>query len=317
MTQDYYKTLKINRNATQEDIKKAFRKLAVKLHPDKNPEVTSKIEEYQKISEAYDTLKDPEKRKQYDLYGSTYKDQNYSNRSYNYNPFYTNFDFNNIHINIEDILKNSFYYKPKKDPPINVTINTTLEDSFRDYTKEFKFKRKEICKICKGIGGNFSTCPVCFGKQILLKEMKVNIRIPKGVKTGNKYKLTNMGHENQSGPTGDVLVTIKEEPHKYFKRDGFDLIKEEEITFSQAALGTKLYIDFLGYTTLEVKVKPGIQSGSKLRLPGKGAYVSGKDKRGDLIILIKIITPTNLTNEYRHLLEKLRDLENKNEKETE
>lgn len=347
---DYYDVLGVDKTATDAEIKRAYRLKAIKYHPDKNPGDKAAEKKFRKIAEAYETLKDPSKRANYDQFGQTTQGSPYGygpNRNGRYYPggFSASFDGFNVHFDLNSFFesakgfrKSDTGYRAPEKTRINVQISTHLEDSFKEYKARFSYNRRERCQDCIGKEGTKETCRLCGGKpsflrcprcsgkgyttrvncktcggqKLVLKQKTIEITIPRGVRTGNTLTLTGMGHELVDGSPGDLLVTIKEQPHSLFKREGDDLYVEQEISFPEAALGTAVFINICGQKTIKVKVRPGIQSGAKLRVPGEGAYVPGKDHRGDLVVTVKLVTPTDLSNQQREVLEKLREKESKN-----
>lgn len=348
INRNYYDVLEVGRTATDDEIKKAYRKKAVKYHPDKNPNDKVAEEKFREITTAYETLKDSNKRKYYDL-SSSVRGSGYGrgpNRNGRFYPrgfstafdgFYTSDEY--LRAKTEELkskIKTGF--RPPEKTRIHIQINTRLENSFKEYKQRFSYERRERCQNCLGKEESFEicrlcgakpsslrcphcngkgyvakvSCSVCGGLRLVLKQKTVEITIPRGIETGNILTLSKMGHEVLDGSPGDLLVTIKEQPHAIFKREGYNLQIQQEISFSEAALGTVLLIDVLGQKTVRVKIRPGIQSGDRLRVQGEGAYIPGTDLSGDLIISIKVLTPTDLSIQHREVLEELRKTENKN-----
>ena len=146
---------------------------------------------------------------------------------------------------------------------------------------------------------------MCGGKRTVTKDVTLKINIPRGVTTENYVTIPNMGDEHPESLPGDLLVKIVEKEDPVFKREGYDLLCNQDISFSQAVLGSAVHIDVLGLKTIKVNIRSGIQSGQKLRIPGEGAYLPGKDQRGDLIICVNVITPIDLTKEQEEIFKKL------------
>lgn len=348
---NYYDILGVDRTATDVEIKQAYRKKAIKYHPDKNPGDKLAEDKFKEATEAYETLKDSSKRANYDMFGHTSQGPAFGNGpnqngdfypggfSSSFNGFNAHFDFSSFFEKsiYEKIRRTRYKYDTAEKTKIVVQLNTELKDSFEKYKKKFSYERRERCQTCIGKEGtkencrlcggkkSFMVCPhcggkgyvtrvncnVCGGQKLVQKQKTIEITIPKGVRTGNTLTLKGMGHEVVDGSPGDLLVTIVEQPHPVFKREGNDLSTKKSISFPEAALGTALLIDVLGHKTIKFKVRPGIQSGAKLRIPGEGMYIPGTDRRGDLIITIIVVTPTNLSDQQREILEKLRGIESK------
>ncbi len=303
MHKDYYKILGIPRNATQEEIKKAYRRLVLKYHPDRNK--TKEAEEkFKEINEAYAVLGDPEKRRQYDAMGAASFHQQYSTED-----IFRNFDvgdlFKDLGFSTDDLFSFLFGHKrgvsghfryhtgsfgyehprssPVKGPDLIYEMAISLEEAAKGGEKTIAYERS--------------------GKQ-----EKIVVRIPPGVKDGQKLRLAGKGEFGPTGLAGDLYIKIRLMPHPIFKREGDDLYIDKTITFSQAALGTKVHVPTLEGKTLEVKIPPGTQSHTKLRLRGHGMPRLRAGGRGDLFVRVIVQIPRYLTEEQRRLIEELAKL---------
>jgi curved DNA-binding protein len=289
---DYYKTLGVEKGASADDIKKAFRKLAVKYHPDRNPDKGSE-DKFKEINEAYAVLSDPKKKEEYDTYGSSGFHQQYSQED-----IFRGFDFGNAYKGMggsggEDIFsrlfggsfgrgggRGGFHAGPQKGGDMEMETDIGFCDAAQGAEKVVAFRRN--------------------GQR---EELKV--KIPAGVDNGSKIRITGKGGQGQDGgPAGDLFLIIRVLPDPLFTRDGGDLFVERSITFSAACLGTSLDVP-----TLEgdkrIKVPAGMQPGTKIRLKGCGVKSLGSNAKGDLYVKIGVHIPEVLSGEQKKLVEVL------------
>lgn len=288
---DYYKILGIEKNATEDDIKKAYRKLARKLHPDLNPNDKNAHQKFQQINEANEVLSDLEKRKKYDTYGKDwqhadqFEQQNKSQRQSasaggrGFNGDSGGGDFSGF---FDSMFGDAGHSRQTK---------------FRgqDFHAELKLNLTDACHTHQ------QTLTVT-GKQI-------RITIPAGIENGQVIKLKGYGAPGvNGGPTGDLYITFSIAPHPQFKRLGFDLYATTKIDLYTALLGGETTIDTLN-GKVKLTVKPETQSGTKIRLKGKGFPVYKKENEfGDLYITYEVQLPTNLTEEQTKLFTELSKL---------
>lgn len=338
---DYYELLGIDRSASEEEIKKAYRKLALQYHPDRNPGNKEAEERFKEISEAYQVLNDPGKKAQYDSLGHAAFGEA--------GPFRGGFDFT---AGFEDIFGDIFgeffgtaaarRAARTRGEDLGYTLNITFQEAAFGAEKKIKVPRHSLCDSCKGSGakpgtapqtcptckgrgqvsfqqGFFSvsrTCSVCRGEGKIIRNPcptcggagrvrrfhTLSVRIPAGVDTGSRLKLRGEGESGiLGGSPGDLYVSIKVEPHPLFARDGLEILCEVPISFVQAALGTEIEVP-----TLEGKVKmripAGTQSGKIFRLKGRGIRDIHGYQRGDQLVRVAVETPTHLTVKQRDLL---------------
>lgn len=336
MAKDYYKILGVHRNATDTELKKAYRKLALQYHPDRNQGDKSAEEKFKEINEAYAVLSDPQKRAYFDQFG-TIEGGGFGFETSTFTDIF------------EDIFNNFFgtftgrRSRAVRGSDLRYDLDITLLDAAFGTEKVITVPRWEGCDYCGGTGskpgthpincptcggrgeiryqqGFFSVsrtcnhcrgegkiikepCGVCHGKKKIEKERRISVRVPAGVETGTRLKLAGEGEAGEfGGSPGDLYVIITVLSHPIFVRDGNDIICEVPISFPQAALGTEIEVPTLdGRTT--VKVPPGTQSGKVLRLKGKGIPSLRRYGKGDEIIKIIVETPTKLNARQRELLE--------------
>ena len=299
----YYETLGVKKDSSAQDIKKAYRKLAMKYHPDQNKGDKAAEEKFKKISEAYAVLSDPEKRKQFDTFGESGFQQRYSQED-----IFQGFD-------LGDILKEfglggfggggfrassgagspfeGFFYQ-SGGPGRTSARPQPVKGS--DLTFEMAVSLNEI------LTGAEKTISLRQEGQV----QSVSVKVPKGIKAGQKLRLVGKGSPSpMGGPAGNLYLIIKEQPHPVFTRDGSNLIMEKRIPFSSACLGSNISVTSLDDKQLKVKVPAGIQQQSKLRLKGHGLPSGPKGGRGDIYVKIAIDIPKKLTNEQKKLLKEL------------
>ena len=299
----YYETLGVKKDSSAQDIKKAYRKLAMKYHPDQNKGDKAAEEKFKKISEAYAVLSDPEKRKQFDTFGESGFQQRYSQED-----IFQGFD-------LGDILKEfglggfggggfrassgagspfeGFFYQ-SGGPGRTSARPQPVKGS--DLTFEMAVSLNEI------LTGAEKTISLRQEGQV----QSVSVKVPKGIKAGQKLRLVGKGSPSpMGGPAGNLYLIIKEQPHPVFTRDGSNLIMEKRIPFSSACLGSNISVTSLDDKQLKVKVPAGIQQQSKLRLKGHGLPSGPKGSRGDIYVKIAIDIPKKLTDEQKELVKGL------------
>jgi curved DNA-binding protein len=292
---DYYKVLGVDKSASGEEIKKAYRKLARKLHPDLNPNDKEAHQKFQQVNEANEVLSDPEKRKKYDKYGKDWQhagqfererphDQ-YTGREQWGQPFSGNFEEGNFSDFFESLFGGGGTRAGKN------------KAKFRgqDYQAELKLSLPDIMQTHK--------------QTLTVNGKNIRITIPAGVENGQVIKLNGYGAPGvNGGPAGDLYITFVIAPHRDFRRSGNDLHTTATIDLYSAVLGGETTIDTLT-GKVKLKVNPETQPGTKIRLKGKGVPVYKKEgEAGDLYVTYTVTLPTNLTEEQKILFTKLRQL---------
>ncbi|MBF0287645.1 MAG: DnaJ domain-containing protein [SAR324 cluster bacterium] len=302
---DYYEILGVSKNATPEEIKKAYRSIALKNHPDRNPGNKQAEDTFKEASQAYEVLGDPEKRKKYDQYGHAAEGihdgnfdqwfQGFRNGQYqgeNFGP--GGFGGGNFGGGFSDIFGDIFGELFGQGSSSGHQGFQTTQQKGRDveYNTEISFDKAAL-------GGDL---------EVRVQGHQLRVKIPAGVDTGSRIKLAGKGQSaSQGGRPGDLYLVLKVKPHPLFEREGSNLYYEVPINFSQAALGTELEVPTL-QDKVRLKIPPGTQSHSVLRLRGKGIQNSQKRTTGDLHVRVIVKTPVKLTSSQRQLFQELEKL---------
>lgn len=289
MASDYYKLLDIEKNASQDEIKKAFRKLAQKLHPDKPGGDEKKFKE---INEAYTVLSNPEKRKQYDAFGSTDGDQGFSGGQgggfggFDFNGFQGGFNGQHADFDLGDIFSQFFGGGARRTPKgQDIRVDTTI--SF----KESVF----------GV-----TQTISFYKKRDSKKHEVTIKIPAGIENDQMIKMSGNGEPIENGKPGDLLIAVHVQKHPHLQKNGYHLEMELKLLPTELILGTKKEIEGVD-RKIDIKIPERTLPGEVFKVKGEGIKYS-EHTRGDLYILVSLDMPKKLDKKAKKLLEELRDL---------
>lgn len=344
---DYYEVLGVARDANADEVKKAYRRLAHRYHPDKNPGNKESEERFKEISEAYEVLSNPEKRQAYDRFGLAGAPRGFEGFG----------DFGGGFGSVFDDLFEGFFggtsrrhAGPQRGSDLRYNLEVTFEEAAFGAEKEIGVPRLENCERCRGTGAKLGThptacracrgtgqvrysqgflsisqtCAQCRGEGRVIEhpckdcrglgrarvDRKLTVKIPPGVETGTRLKLSGEGESgSRGGPPGDLYVVLSVLDHPLFARQGDDLYCDIPIGFAQAALGAEIEIPTLSGRA-RIRIPAGTQSGSTFRLKGKGMPNLRGYSRGDLIARVFVETPTRLTPKQRELLEEFARLEN-------
>jgi molecular chaperone DnaJ len=356
---DFYEVLHVSRDASDQQLKAAYRKQAMKYHPDRNPGDHTAEEKFKECSEAYQVLSDPEKRAAYDRYGHAAFQG--SSSGFNGNPFGGGFggaqgfggqDLGDIFgdlfgemFNMGGSARGGKASRAQRGRDLRYDLTIAFEEAVFGVEREIKIRRSETCTSCHGTGaakgkqpvtctqcggrgqqrfqqGFFSvarTCSVCGGTGTLIvdpcttchgetrvqTEHTILVKVPAGVEQDTRIRYQGEGEAGKfGGPSGDLYVVLSVKEHKFFERDGDDLHCVLPISFPQAALGTELQIQTLeGVET--IKIPEGTQSGREVKLRGKGVPHLNERGKGDLIVEIRVQTPSKLNKQQKELLRQL------------
>ncbi len=338
---DYYQILGVSRNATDDEIKKAFRRLAFQYHPDHNKEPGAE-EKFKEINEAYEVLSDPEKRANYDRYGQPVA-PGWGFKGFDFGGFGDIFEafFGGTTTTAQRV--------PQKGADLQTRLVISFKEAVFGCQKEVELERVEVCASCYGVGShpgtnpqkcpecsgtgqvrrvqqslfgrfvNITTCHRCHGQGTVITnpcsqchgtgrhkvKRKVTVHIPPGVDDGQQLRLTGEGEAGFfGGSSGNLYINLSVRPHRFFQRDGENIIYELSINFAQAALGAEIEIPTLN-GPITLSVPPGTQHGKILRLKGKGVPHLNDKGRGDQLVRISLVTPKSLDERQRKLFEEL------------
>ena len=301
---DYYKILGIDRNASESQIKKAYRKLAMKYHPDRTKGDKSAEETFKKISEAYAVLSDKEKRKEYDAFGASGFRQRYSQedifRGFNFGDIFREFSFDDssfANIFVGGGGRGRKYgFGFGEDPLSAYTAGQRAQVKGSDLVYEFPLTIQEVLR------GTTKTIALEQGGH----QKKIDVKIPKGMTTGKKLRLAGKGQPGAfGGPPGDLYIQAKVLDDPVFSVAGHDLYIDREIKLTEALLGTQIQIPVVDGKNLNLKIPPGTQHHTKLRMKGYGLPEMKKGQRGDLYARIFVKTPKRLNKRQKALIQEL------------
>ena len=344
---DYYEVLGVNRDASEREIAKAYRKLAVKYHPDSNPGDEEASQNFKEAAEAYEVLSDAEKRSRYDRFGHSGVDGagQFGSAEDIFAAFGEMFGGGMF----GDIFGGG--RRPRKGADVRADITLTLEEAAQGVNKTIEFSRRSVCQTCEGSGSKpgsevagcqqcggrgqilqstgilrvQTTCPVCRGAGQIIVEpctdcrgqgqvadrVELDVSIPAGVDDGMRVRLSGEGEPSAGGgPNGDCYVFIRVKRHELFHRDGQNLILQMPISYTQAALGAEIEVPTLSGRD-SLTIGRGTQSGEVFKLTGRGMPHPQGGLTGDLLVQTFIETPKKMSAEQEELLRKLAELEHK------
>jgi len=344
---DYYEVLCVDRSASATEIKKAYRRLALELHPDRNPGNPEAEERFKIASEAYSVLSDAEKRETYDRYGHD---------GLRGRGFEGVGDISDVFSHFQDLFGEFFggfggfggsraRRGPTRGADVRASVRLTLEEAAFGAKKDITIVHPVPCGPCDGTGaegGKLETCPACGGRGQVAHsrgafvlsttcarcagrgstaaracpecegrgsvhaERKVSMTVPAGVDEGQTMRLTGQGQPGRMrGPPGHLYVTVEVEPDPRFHRDGCDILHELHLSFPQAALGTELQVPTLSDEPETIRIPAGVQPGDTMVVEGAGIPRLDGRGRGNLVVVLQVDVPKDLSSRARELLEEL------------
>lgn len=348
---DYYEILSVERNASGEEIKRSYRKMAMRFHPDRNPGDSEAERKFREAAEAYEVLSDAEKRKRYDQYG-------HSGLRGTSSHDFGHMSAHDIFSMFEDLFSGGGGRRaggggrrgPTRGYDLETQIEIELKDVLHGIEREIEFTRQDICETCEGsgakpgsekitcptcqghgqvtqVGGMFRisrTCPQCGGAGQIVKEKcadcggngrqpkrrVLNVKIPPGIHEGQAVRIPGEGEPGQmNGPRGDLHVVVRVAEHKLFSREQDHLVLKMPVSFTQAALGATVKVPTLDGDA-DLKIEPGTQHGEMFRVQGQGLPNLRTGRRGDLVVMLLVEIPKQLSERQRELLTEFAELEN-------
>ncbi|MEE4204969.1 MAG: molecular chaperone DnaJ [Erythrobacter sp.] len=352
---DYYQTLGVSRDADGATIKSAYRKLAMKWHPDRNPGDAEAEARFKAVGEAYECLKDPQKRAAYDRFGHEAFSQGMGGGGFG-GGYGHQGDFADIGDIFETIFGSAFggargpRTQARRGADLRFDMQVSLDEAFHGKSTEIEIEVSQSCDTCDGTGATPGTgerqcnlcggmgavrakqglfvverpCPTCGGRGVVIEDpcnvclgegrvdrpQALKVDIPPGVDTGTRIRLSGKGEAGQRGaPAGDLYIFIHVKEHDLFQREGTTLATRVPISFTTAALGGCVEIPDLDGSTNRIDIPAGMQSGKQLRVRGAGMPVLQGRGRGDLVVEIKVETPTKLTRKQKDILQAFRETE--------
>ena len=300
MAEDYYQLLGVKKSATGEEIKKAYRKLAMKYHPDHTKGDKAAEEKFKKISEAYAVLSDKEKRKEYDTFGAEGFRQRFSQED-----IFKGFDFGDIFH--EFGFGGDFFSGRGRGSGMRFNFGGGSQFGSQAGQHQARMKGTDLVYELPLTLKEVATGTT---KTVSLQHQghaqKVTVKIPKGLISGKKLRLAGKGSPSPvGGPPGDLFIQSKVINDPLYSAEGYDLHLTQELKLSEAVLGTSISVSTLDGKKLSLKIPPGTRPGTKMRMPGHGLPHMKSSKKGDLFVKIQVKLPRKLTDEQKKLIEKL------------
>jgi molecular chaperone DnaJ len=343
----YYETLEVDRTVDAAGLKAAFRKLAMKWHPDRNPgDKTSELR-FKEINEAYEVLKDDDKRAAYDRFGHAAFEQGAGGAA----GFGAGFasSFSDIFEDLFGMAGQRGRGGRERGADLRYNMDITLEDAFNGKTAQISIPVSVTCEACSGTGAKVGTkpkacgtcggagrvrhaqgfftmertcpacqgrgqviedpCPNCAGAGRVTRERTLSVNIPPGVEDGTRIRLAGEGEAGlRGGSPGDLYIFLSLEPHPFFQRDGADLHCRVPVSMVAAALGGEFEVPTIDTGKTRIKIPPGTQSGRRLRIGGKGMPILRSRQTGDMYVQVMVETPQNLTKKQQELLAEFEQL---------
>ena len=334
---DYYEVLGLKKGASNDEIKKAYRKLAKELHPDVNPEDINAEDKFKEVSEAYEHLSDSDKKAKYDRFGHNSNGGGFGGR-----------DMSDIYEQFGNMFGQRTQQNNRVGQNMSLVVKLTLEEIYTGVKKTYKYNRNTACGDCNGHGGtDLHNCGVCGGSGMVAQVYKtpmghvqqiipcnacdstgktytkqcntckgngvssmnetIEVEIPSGVVDGMTFVMSGKGHGIKSGTEGDLHIRIMELPHKIYTRSGADLKMNLKLTYPQLILGDKVEIETIEGGKIRISIPEYSDVGSTLKVPFKGGKLLGKDSRGDIIVSLGIEIPKKLTDEQKEVVIQLKE----------
>ena len=349
MARDYYEILGVSKTASDNELKSAYRKLAMKYHPDRNPDDKEAEKKFREVTESYEILKDQEKRSAYDQFGHAAFSQGNSGMGGQGFGGFSSGGFGDIFEDIFGMGRDQRKTGPSTGSDLRYDLGVTLEQAFSGDQVEISLNVPSKCEDCKGNGsskgvapktcgqcggygkvraqqGFFTierTCPTCSGSGEMIsdpclscsgqgrvnKTKKLSVNVPPGVDNGTRIRLSGEGEAGQRGAeAGDLYIFINVKSHSLFEREGKDTYLDVPLSTIDAILGCNIEVPCIDGSKVKLTISPGTQSGTRLRMKGKGMSPLRGSIRGDQYVGIELETPVNLSKKQENLVKEIRDL---------
>jgi molecular chaperone DnaJ len=348
----YYETLEVERSADDSVLKSSFRKLAMKFHPDRNPGDDTSEVKFKEINEAYEVLKDKDKRAAYDRFGHAAFEQGGAGGGAGFGAGFAS-SFSDIFEDLFGMAGQRGRGGRERGADLRYNMEITLEDAFGGKTAQIEIPVSVTCEACSGIGAKAGTkpktcstcggagrvrqsqgfftlertcpgcqgrgqmiedaCPSCAGQGRVTRERALSVNIPQGVEDGTRIRLAGEGEAGvRGGPPGDLYIFLSLAQHQLFQRDGADLHCRVPISMVTAALGGEFEVPTIDKGKTKVKVPAGTQTGRRFRIASKGMPVLRSRQMGDMYVQVAVETPQNLTKKQQELLAEFEKLSSGN-----
>lgn len=338
---DYYEVLGVKKDASSDEIKKAYRKVAMQYHPDRNPDDKSAEEKFKEAAEAYEVLSDSDKKSQYDKFGHIGPRAQAESYGDPLKDFFARSGFSGFGQPMQ-----------KRGADMQLLIKLTLEEILNGVSKKYKYKRYDNCETCHGKGGTgVKVCPQCQGHGTILERINTNqgamamastcfvcegsgeiietscetckgegiklidddveVNIPAGVMDNMRMALNGKGNSIKGGLAGNLIISIMELPHELYVRSGNDLKHTVKLTYPQLILGDKIEIATIDGTKIRIAIPEYTKVGEILRIQFKGLRQLNSTNRGDLLLVVDLALPTKVSGREREIIEELKNLDEK------
>jgi molecular chaperone DnaJ len=335
---DYYQVLGVSRDADEKQIKSAYRTLARKYHPDANTDDPNTEDRFKEVNEAYEVLKDPDKRAKYDRFGADWERyqhaeaSDFSGAPQDFSSWFSgtpgggrvHYEYRTTgETGFSDFFETLFgdhfagrtttreraRTQPQRGQDFEYPVEIPLRDAYHGTSRRFDLQIQERCPSCAGTGMNGrGFCQQCGGSGTMPKNKTIEVQIPAGVRTGSRVRVAGQGSPGQNGgPNGDIYLRITVKPDSRFEIDGTNLRTEVNVPLYTAVLGGEALVPTVG-GSVALTVPPGTQNGQTFRLRGKGMPALSGGNRGDLLARVRVQLPTQLSDEERELFEKLAEM---------
>jgi molecular chaperone DnaJ len=335
---DYYQVLGVSRDADEKAIKKAYRKLARKYHPDSNSGEANTEDRFKEVTEAYEVLKDPEKRAKYDRFGADWEryqhaeDAGYASRPQDFSTWYSGspggervrYDYTTSGSSgFSDFFETLFgdrqggrtttrervRQQPQRGQDFEYPVEISLQDASHGTSRRFDLSLQERCPTCGGTGMNgHGLCQQCSGGGTVPRKRTIEVQIPAGVRTGSRVRVAGQGYAGQNGgPSGDIYLRITVKPDPRFEISGNNLKADISVPLYTAILGGEAVVPTVN-GSVALTIPSGTQNGRVFRLRGKGLPSLSSGSHGDLLARVNVVLPEDLNDDERELFEQLASL---------